>query len=107
MNGDKPDSFDDLASITMIRDANGDWNLFATPLDGPTIQFRSIFPDPPEAIVELSRVLLQNSGAPVMGAKAQEPQPTPPVAKPVDVETAEFHKSAPVKRRQSPSRRKR
>ena len=33
MNGGKPDSFDDLDAVTMIRDNRGGWNLFANGAD--------------------------------------------------------------------------
>lgn len=64
MNGKAPDSWDDLASVTLIKSAAGNWNLWATIETGGSIQWPGVLPDPAEAIIALGGVLAKNSSNP-------------------------------------------
>lgn len=61
MRAGKPDSFDDLESVTMIYSPASGWNLFASGSECGTLTFPSLFPDPMEAIINLASVLQVNA----------------------------------------------
>lgn len=71
MNNGKPDSFDDLDAITMIRDDSGGWNLFANGKSIQTLTWPSLFPDPMEAIINLAGMLDLNSQNPKLAEKTR------------------------------------
>ena len=71
MKEGKPDSFDDLESVTMIFSPESGWNLFASGTECGTLTFPSLFPDPMEAIINLAGVLALNAGGPTQPMSKQ------------------------------------